>query len=134
MTAEQSEITRLRKALIDVGRKVGCLLDDRVSTDFLMSVPDEVAGFARRHRASAYLHAAEHFDELADLSLTVLETDCSHEAHLYRAQAQVMRDYAHSELTTVYGPFDPKTQLMTGIYAPRPKEHHEPALHRPTQA
>lgn len=36
------ERDRLRKALIECGRIVGCFLHDEVSTDFLMGVPNEI--------------------------------------------------------------------------------------------
>jgi len=48
-----AERDRLREALIDVGRTVGCGLADEVSTDFLMFVPDEVR--AENERLTAEL-------------------------------------------------------------------------------
>lgn len=53
--ARDREIEALRKALIDVGRTVGALLDDKVSTDFLMHVPAEVR--ADRDRLAAEVEA-----------------------------------------------------------------------------
>lgn len=91
----------LRTALIAVGRSVGCFLSDKVTTKFITEgVPGEVEALLRDTRSNYKVRefargyrqgvtdSAEVCDNAALLAETVIETNCSSEAQLFRVRAK----------------------------------------------
>lgn len=79
-----TECDWLRGSLIIVGRKCGCLLEDSVSTDFLMYVPDEVAVYVDRLKA-----LCEWIPITADMDIPPLSL-------LFRGKAEMMIYFRHA--------------------------------------